>query len=383
MALLVLALLLILVTPAWAGCNPDQPLNITWQLLGPQGNLVKQISRVSPPGVWFPDIVFDLCEIAGPDWLESSGDLGCSRKKDAADRLQRASFYVCPGWDRRMTWKCGGKEDYFCKKRDCGSTGHISWEPPATTDLITLQRQPGSVPYNPDIRYPCNILHPGPTPHLCNPVRIVFTEQGKRATGWDRGKMWGIRVSEGSHPGTLFTLRLVATAPTPGGQNPQEIGPNEILAQPAPPLPPTKAQDCPLKRFFNSMGLVRENLAKVRERLDKRQQELEQPQHWSTVLISTLLGSLVFLIFSVALLAFIRKRSGTVQLTGLQSQGIPDPVRETPPGFGSRASERGTLSLNIEPGENTLILKLVPKESSLPLESEPVKEICPGPKTGA
>lgn len=280
-----------------------------------------------------------------------------------------------------MAWNCGGKEDYFCKKWGCESTGHMWWLPPVTTDLITLRREQDSVPANPCNRYPCNILHPEPIPHLCNPVRIVFTDQGKKATGWERGKMWGIRVYEGSHPGTLFTLRLVATAPTAGGQNPQEIGPNEILNQPAPPFPPPKELGCP--QFIDNLRRARESLAKVRERLEKREHEQAQARFgdsWLVILISVLLG---YLLVSVILLAFIRKRSSTVQLSEPQPQSIPDLVKETPPESGTQASERDTLFLNLEPGKSTLILKLVPKENTLLLESEPVKEICPGPKTGA
>lgn len=47
----------------WIASSSHQPLSLTWQLLSPRRNLVKQINRVSPLGVWLPDIVFDLCEI--------------------------------------------------------------------------------------------------------------------------------------------------------------------------------------------------------------------------------------------------------------------------------------------------------------------------------
>lgn len=44
------------------------------------------------------------------------------------------------------------------------------------------------------------------------------------------------------HTGTLFTLLLVVMVTAlPGGQNPQEIGPNKILTRHALPLPRTKA----------------------------------------------------------------------------------------------------------------------------------------------
>lgn len=113
-----------------------------------------------------------------------------------------------------MTRKYGGSVDYFCKGWGCGFPRCICWMPPVTTDLITLHQEPGSVPANP------NIPHPEPTPNLCNPVRIAFTDQGKNAAGWDTGTMWGVRVHGGVGIGivligTLFTLQLVATVPTP------------------------------------------------------------------------------------------------------------------------------------------------------------------------
>lgn len=84
MALLVPALFLVLLTPNWVAGSPHQPLNLTWQLVGPHGNLVKQIAKVSPLGVWYPNIVFNHCEVAGPDWLGSDRDLWCSRRKDCS-----------------------------------------------------------------------------------------------------------------------------------------------------------------------------------------------------------------------------------------------------------------------------------------------------------
>ncbi|XP_015421279.1 PREDICTED: retrovirus-related Env polyprotein from Fv-4 locus [Myotis davidii] len=70
--------------------------------------------------------------------------------------------------------------------------------------------------------------------YLCNPVRISFMEQGKRATKWDAGKTWGIRLyNRAGDPGMLFTLQVQAAPPHQ--QTPVGIGPNQILApRPAP-----------------------------------------------------------------------------------------------------------------------------------------------------
>lgn len=73
MTLLVPGLFLVLLTPSWVASSPHQPLNLTWQLLGPHENLVKQIPKASPLEVWYPNIVFNLCEVVGPDWLDRNG----------------------------------------------------------------------------------------------------------------------------------------------------------------------------------------------------------------------------------------------------------------------------------------------------------------------
>lgn len=113
------ALLLVPLTPGRAVSIPHQPLTLTWQLPDPHGDLIKQISSLFPLGIWFPDIVFDLCEIVSPDY--STADLGYSNPHGGcgADHLRRASFYVFPGWHRSKGKISGGPVDYFCKEWGC------------------------------------------------------------------------------------------------------------------------------------------------------------------------------------------------------------------------------------------------------------------------
>lgn len=61
----------------------------------------------------------------------------------------------------------------------------------------------------------------------------------------------------------------------------------------------------------------------------------------------------------------------------------PESVTETYPGSGTRANGRNTLFLNPEPEKNTVTPKPELKEHTLPLETEPVKEIHPIPKIRA
>lgn len=124
-------------------------------------------------------------------------------------------------------------------------------ESPVTTDLIIFQRQSNSVPADPRVQYPCDILCPGPVSHLCNRVRITVTDQGKKATNWDIGRTWGIRIYERSYLGTLFTLYLIIMAPIlPGGQSPHDTGPRKTLALPVPSFLPNKALDSPWSTQF-------------------------------------------------------------------------------------------------------------------------------------
>jgi hypothetical protein len=102
--------------------------------------------------------------------------------------------------------KCGGIADYYCKSWGCESSGDIWWPPPKQGDLIQLSRvsQSGITYHQPrPINKGC------PTPPNCNPIMINFTDLGKKATNWELGKSWGVRLYKTNHPGALFTLRHV------------------------------------------------------------------------------------------------------------------------------------------------------------------------------
>ena len=71
-----------------------------------------------------------------------------------------------------------------------------------------------------------------------NPIVISFTSQGKKTTGWESGKTWGLRIYDWVRPGAkdkeaLFTLRMQATPLTQ--QSPTRVGPNKVLVPPPAP----------------------------------------------------------------------------------------------------------------------------------------------------
>lgn len=210
---LTLVTLLTLFVVSHAAGSPHAPYNLTWQVVdNSSGTILHQISQSHPRDTWFPELRVDLLALIPVQY------------EPAFARSRH--FYVCPGHSRtpggRTQDPCGGAKNYFCASWSCVSTGHIWWTAPKTGDLITVER-----PAAP----PCG--REGP----CNPVSISFTAQGKKASGWDAGKTWGIRFYDKTRVGYLdhgglFTLRLLRTS-----LSDQEagVGPNQVLApRPAP-----------------------------------------------------------------------------------------------------------------------------------------------------
>ncbi|XP_059567570.1 MLV-related proviral Env polyprotein-like [Myotis daubentonii] len=189
---LMLVTLLTLFTIAHTAGSPHTPYNLTWQIIDTSsGTVLNQTSQIHLKNTWYPDLYIDLLDLVRISWDSSF--------------TRVYHFYVCPGHSRtprgRTRDPCGGAEDYFCASWSCVSTGHIWWTPPKTNDLITMAR-----PAAPACQKSSKGLH---TP--CNPVRISFTEQGKKATGWNSGKNWGIRLYDkirlgAMDHGGLFTL---------------------------------------------------------------------------------------------------------------------------------------------------------------------------------
>ncbi|XP_053075433.1 protein chibby homolog 3 isoform X3 [Acinonyx jubatus] len=208
---LILVILLALLVTAHAAESPHAPQNITWQIIDTSsGTILNQTSQSHPTDTWFPELCVDLQTLL-PLSPYAPGF-----------HAQNLYFYVCPGHSRSST--CGDAADYFCASWSCVSTGHIWWTPPRTGDLIVVKRPSG------------------PRPSYAwgrgNPIVISFTSQGKKTTGWESGKTWGLRIYDrvrlgAKDKGTLFTLRMQATPLAQ--QSPTRVGPNQVLVpRPAP-----------------------------------------------------------------------------------------------------------------------------------------------------
>lgn len=62
----------------------------------------------------------------------------------------------------------------------------------------------------------------------CHPLKIQFTDQGKRAMGWETGFTWGLRLyQEGRDTGVIFTIKLIQQPAN--HSHPLALGPNPIL----------------------------------------------------------------------------------------------------------------------------------------------------------
>lgn len=207
--------------------NPNAPQRLTWQVLSQTGEVVWSISKVAPPGTWWPDMTLDLCLLmAGletwdipefrPDSLpvlseathfQRTAPIGCARPWSRC-QLRLTKFYVCPrdGRPRKEARRCGGLEHFYCKEWGCETSGSAYWHPTSSWDLVTVSRnhsEPTRCPqrgrYVPTSSATCNL---GP----CNPVVIRFSEQGKLFTDWIKGCSWGIRFFvSGPDPGVVFS----------------------------------------------------------------------------------------------------------------------------------------------------------------------------------
>lgn len=83
--------------------------------------------------------MFDLCEIASPDY--STADLGYSNTHGGcgADLLRKASFMSAQGGiDQRVKY-LGAQRIISVRSGAVESTEHTWWKSPVTTDLIVFQ----------------------------------------------------------------------------------------------------------------------------------------------------------------------------------------------------------------------------------------------------
>lgn len=234
-------------------------MTLTWQVINGAGTVVWSQFKVTHPNTWWPDLFPDLCKLSlgvsgwdlegyseterasstcAEEWAHKGGPPwgGCCNQHWRS-LLRTQSFYVCPGFHRaRSLGWCGGKSDFFCKKWGCETTGQAHWKPSSSWDYIKVMANYTLAPYVPGGQ----LLAECAT--WCHPLRISFTEQGKKATQWTKGYEWGLRMYIDAYDhGLLFTIRLKIENPPS-----QSIGPNPVLArQPNPPPQPSTTRAPP------------------------------------------------------------------------------------------------------------------------------------------
>nr|UGO47158.1 MAG: envelope protein [Retroviridae sp.] len=227
--------------------SPQQSHNLTWEVISGTGNVVWSVSKIAHPYSWWPDLYPDLCTLAidAANWgLEGHTDFqkppsspgslgsppwgGCGEPSKRRE-LKTLTFYVCPGYHRSqaLNWKCQGLSDFYCASWSCETSGDTYWRPSSSWDLIKVT---------------ANYTHSnrgndGTCNTWCHPLRIEFTNPGKRSTSWTTGATWGLRLYQSGYDnGVSFTIKLKAE-PLPA----VPVGPNAVLRDqprlPAPPAP--------------------------------------------------------------------------------------------------------------------------------------------------
>lgn len=228
--------------------NPHGPATLTWQIINSVGLTVWNISHTATPYTWWPNLYPDICKIAlgapanwdiadqwdlqKPPTIPASGGLhghaiyGCGNPQRRY-KLRKLTFYVCPSpgnlQQRGRTYQCGGVSDFYCSSWGCETTGDTYWKPTSTWDFITVKANYSHVVSNRvGAESPCQNK-------WCNPIKISFTEAGKKQLNWVRGYSWGLRFfKEHYDDGLTFTIKLSIDTPRAA------IGPNPILTPPGP-----------------------------------------------------------------------------------------------------------------------------------------------------
>lgn len=239
-------------------------MTLTWQVLSQTGEVVWAKETKQPPWTWWPTLSPDVCALAagletwdipGSDVTASQknvrppdsnykdarnqvswGAIGCSYPR-ARTRMANSRFYVCPrdGRTLQTARKCGGLESLYCKEWGCETTGNTYWKPSSSWDLITV-----TWGHNP--QWWQNMLSVCEQTGWCNPLKIEFTEKGKQARDWIKGKTWGLRFYTNGSPGVQLTIRLKVTS-LPA----VAVGPDSVLAEQGPPkqVRPPPRQELP------------------------------------------------------------------------------------------------------------------------------------------
>ncbi|XP_030857537.1 MLV-related proviral Env polyprotein isoform X1 [Gorilla gorilla gorilla] len=197
--------------------NPHQPYQLTWQVTNFETHeVLNETSHVAPLNTWFPDLYFNLDQIARIDEMEG----GEWRKRARRVSLSRNGFYACPGFRTGpMKKTCGEITSLFCASWSCVTTndGESKWQTQPWYVTMTYVR-------------PCTRTRYSAT---CNLIRIKFEEAAKTDSRWTSGLIWGLNLYQTPAFGSPIQIKLIvnpASVPVP-------IGPNQVLTGKAPPSP--------------------------------------------------------------------------------------------------------------------------------------------------
>uniref|UniRef100_A0A8C9CUE3 Envelope protein n=1 Tax=Phocoena sinus TaxID=42100 RepID=A0A8C9CUE3_PHOSS len=247
--------------------SPHLPQRLTWQVISQTGDVIWSVSNIAPPWTWWPNLFPDVCKLAigAPGWdledyydqhnvpkiLSTRADSSGKGCKNGIRRtgLRAPAFYVCPGFHRHrsLNYKRGGTENFYCKSWGCETTGDTYWKPTSAWDFIkvtanyTHTTSGGPQPISPECLN-----------NWCHPLKISFSEPGKKDKKWINGHSWGIRFyKEGYDDGLLMTIKLKIETPTP-----VPIGPNPEIGHSLLPLAPPTALPEIRNQTFEPKGMT-------------------------------------------------------------------------------------------------------------------------------
>lgn len=126
--------------------NPGQPQKVMWILSSAgTGEILNQTFQMITPWTWWPDLMFDFCDLVHGSWEVGDWILGIERRPECEGSweyaLPQASypnecgcshilrghgflqtpFYVCQGsnWTATSIRNCRATPDYYCYSRGC------------------------------------------------------------------------------------------------------------------------------------------------------------------------------------------------------------------------------------------------------------------------
>lgn len=226
--------------------NPHALATLTWRVTNSAGLVVWNISHTATPYTWWPNLYPDICKLAmgapanwdvenyfdlqkPPSQPSPRGRLGLDPWGGCGDWSQRSmlrtlTFYVCPGFHRPRGWthSCSGASHFYCRNWGCETTGDTYWKPTSGWDYITVTAN-----YSHTRSSPKWTQNPACKNQWCHPLKIAFTESGKRQLNWVKGYTWGLRFyKERYDDGLTFTIKLSIETSRAA------IGPNPVLALP-------------------------------------------------------------------------------------------------------------------------------------------------------